>query len=152
MSKMTPDNTFCGFLKKVDGEYFIEDCGKPGRIRHEEIDKATGKIFATKFKKVGFEKTSEFKYDILGQTHQVITVGELYKSSTNAKYDKRLFCKYLEDGKQGTLVVTGQPTPRNDTGKMGDGKGFEFIFFEGKGDIELSEKVFEDFLSAYFNQ
>jgi len=48
-------------------------------------------------------------------------------------------------------VVTGQPTPRNDTGKMGDGKGFEFIFFEGKGDIELSEKVFEDFLSAYFN-
>ena len=53
--------TQCGWLKIVDNEYFIEDCGLPQRISHREIDKATGKIFAEKFEKNGFKKTSEYK-------------------------------------------------------------------------------------------
>jgi len=151
MTQMQKD-VYCGWLKKIDGEYFIEDCGIAHRIRHEEIDKATGKNFASNFKQVGFEKTSKYKYDILGQTHQSITVGESYKSTTNAKYDKRLFCRYDKDGKKGTLVLTGQPTPRKDTGKMGDGKGFEFVFFESKKDLKLSKEKYENFLFAYFDK
>jgi len=144
--------THAGWLKRVEGEYFIEDCGLPQRISHREIDKATGKRFAEKFERDGFEKTSEFKYNILGQTHQKIKVGEVYGSKTNAKYDKRKFCKYDENGKEATLVVTGQPTKRQNTGKMGDGKGYEFIFLEPKeDDLKVSKEIYENFLFAYFD-
>jgi len=143
--------THCGWLKRVEGEYFIEDCGLPQRISHREIDKATGKRFAENFEHDGFEKTSEYKYNILGQTHQKIKVGEVYSSKTNAKYDKRKFCKYDKNGKEATLVVTGQPTKRQNTGKMGDGKGYEFIFLDPKEDLKVSKKVYENFLFAYFD-
>jgi len=152
MQEMHKD-VYCGWLTRTeDGHYQITDCGIPGRISHEEIDKATGKNFASKFKQTGFEKTSKFKYDILGQTHQVITVGELYRSKANPKYDKRLFCKFKQSGREGTLVVTGQPTPRKNTGRMGDGKGFEFVFFEPKETIPLKEETWKNFLFAYFDE
>jgi len=144
--------TQCGWLKIVDNEYLIEDCGMPQRISHREINKATDKKFAEKFERNGFEKTSEYKYDILGQTHQIVKVGEPYKSTTNAKYDKRLFCRYDKNGKNGTLVVTGQPTVRKNTGKMGDGKGYEFIFLDSTKELKVSEKNMKDFLFAYFDK
>jgi len=145
-------NIFCGWLVQKEEEYLIEDCGEVGRIRHEEIDRAFKIDFASNFKKVGFEKTSQYKYDILGTTHQTITVGDSYKSTTNAKYDKRLFHRYEKEGEKATLVVTGQPTPRGDTGKMGDGKGFEFLFFETKKEIKLPQKTMDNFLFAYFDK
>jgi len=141
----------CGWLKKSNDGFIIEDCGVAGRIRHEEIDKALKIDFASKFKKDGFEKTSEYKYNILGDINQSITVGDMYKSTTNAKYDKREFYKYKKDGQRAILVVTGQPTPRKDTGKMGDGKGFEFLFFESKRELKVDTKVFENFKFAYFD-
>ena len=144
--------TQCGWLKIVNGQYFIEDCGLPQRISHKEIDKATNKKFAEKFEKNGFEKTSEFKYNILGQTHQRVKVGEVYGSKTNAKYDKRRFCKYDQNGKEATLVVTGQPTKRQNTGKMGDGKGYEFIFLDATRELQITQKVMKDFLFAYFDK
>lgn len=151
--------TSCGWLSKKDGKYIIEDCGEAGRIRHEEIDKAFPGIgFAQKFKVRAFnaqdntQKTSEYKYEILGNTHQSIEVGELYKSKTNAKYDERQFCNYQSGGRKGTLVVTGQPTPRKDTGKMGDGKGYEFVFFSVKKELKVSEEVMNNFLFAYFDE
>ena len=143
--------TRAGWLKVVDGKYFIEDCGLPQRISHREIDKATGVNFANNFENNGFEKTSEFKYNILGKPYQKIKVGEVYTSKTNAKYDKRKFCKYNSNGKEATLVVTGQPTKRQNTGKMGDGKGYEFIFLDPTEDLTVSQEIFENFLFAYFD-
>jgi len=143
--------TRAGWLKMVDGKYFIEDCGLPQRISHREIDKATGVNFANNFENNGFEKTSEFKYNILGKPYQKIKVGEVYTSKTNAKYDKRKFCKYNSNGKEATLVVTGQPTKRQNTGKMGDGKGYEFIFLDPIEDLTVSQEIFENFLFAYFD-
>ena len=142
----------CGWLKKDGGRYLIEDCDTPLRIHHKQIDYAYNIDFASHFRKVGFEKTSEYKYNLIGGSPRTITVSEPYKSETNPKYDKRLFCKYEAKGKKGTLVLTGQPTPRQDSGKMGDGKGFEFVFFESKGDLEVQSKVFENFKSAYFDR
>ncbi|SFZ98434.1 DUF324 domain-containing protein [hydrothermal vent metagenome] len=151
--------TSCGWLSKKDGVYVLEDCGEAGRIRHEEIDKAFPGIgFSKKFKAGSFnaqdskQKTSEYKYNILGQTHQSIEVGELYKSATNAKYDERKFCKYQAGGNKGTLVLTGQPTPRKDTGKMGDGKGYEFVFFPMQKELKISKEVMDNFLFAYFDK
>jgi CRISPR-associated protein (TIGR03986 family) len=143
---------FCGWLQKKQDGYVIEDCGTPARIRHEEIDKAFQIDFASKFKKEGFLKTSEYKYQLLDGTNKKIKVGERYKSATNPKYDKRLFCKYDPQGEEGTLVVTGQPTPRKDTGKKGDGKGFEFVFFQAKKELTVKKEVMENFLFAYFDK
>ena len=153
------EEVLAGWFYEKDGEYFIDNCGVPGRIRHEEIDKALpGKAFASKFKADKFKtsdtnkKTAKYKYEILGGPYQKIKVGELYKSAANPKYDKRLFCKYSANGREGTLVLTGQPTPRKDTGKMGDGKGFEFVFFDVKDTLEVKKEVVEKFLFAYFDK
>ena len=151
MSKMKPENTFCGWLKKTGNGYVIEDCGIPLRIHHKQIDYAYSIDFASKFHKTGFEKTSEYKYGLIGGSPRKITVSKPYKSATNPKYDKRLFCKYEKNGDEGVLVLTGQPTVRKDTGKMGDGKGFEFVFLEPKDLLKVDKKVFENFKFAYFD-
>jgi len=153
MSEMK-ENVLCGWLYKDGDDYRVEDCGEPYRISHQEIDKALNIEFSSKFTRSGFEKTSEYKYNIVGGTHQKVKVGEPYKSKTNAKYDKRLFCKYDSLGKTGTLVLTGQPTVRKNTGKMGDGKGFEFVFIDKKNpkSMVVDKTVFENFLFAYFDK
>ena len=149
--------TQCGWLKKTDNGYVIEDCGEPGRISHKEIDKAFDIKFAKYFEAPLFneqdktQKTAEYKYEKLKLLKPKIKVGDAYISTTNPKYDKRKFHKYNENGKEGILVLTGQPTPRKNTGKMGDGKGFEFIFFESKKELQVDKKVFEDFKFAYFD-
>jgi len=153
MQQMQKDK-FCGWLKKDGENYIVEDCGEPSRIHHKQIDIAYNIDFASKFQKVGFEKTSEYKYNLIGGAPRKINVSDNYKSVKNPKYDKRLFCKYEKNGKEGILVLTGQPTARQDNGKMGDGKGFEFIFFnkDKKEEIILDKKIFNDFLFAYFDQ
>jgi len=141
----------CGWLRKTEDGYVIDNCGIAGRIKHEEIDKAFGIDFASHFQKDGFEKTSQFKYDIVGGTHKSITVSGPFYSQTNPKYDKREFYQFDPNGKRGTLVLTGQPTPRKNTGKMGDGKGFEFVFFDVKETLEVPKDVMEKFKFAYFD-
>lgn len=151
--------TFGGWLKKIDNVYIIEDCGEVGRIRHEEIDKALNISFAKYFKNNTFNaqnqkhKSSEYKYNFIGNEFKTITLSASFKSKTNAKYDNRVFYNFDKNGSnKATLVLTGQPTPRKDTGKMGDGKGYEFLFFTSKGDIEVKKEVFENFKFAYFDK
>jgi CRISPR-associated protein (TIGR03986 family) len=153
MSEMK-EGVLCGWLSKDGDGYSIEDCGEPYRISHREIDKALNINFSSKFTSNGFEKTSEYKYNLVGGSHKEVRVGEPYKSKTNAKYDKRLFCKYDSAGEKGTLVLTGQPTARKNTGKIGDGKGFEFVFMEKEQPKKLAvaKDVFEKFLFAYFDK
>jgi len=152
MSKMTPDNTYCGFLKKVDGKYYIEDCGKPGRIKHEEIDKIYNMNFASKFKHGVFgnkakDKTAKVKYEMI-KSENFEHNFSYFKKDVN-----REIYKYHPNGKQkGTLVLTGQPSARNEPqGRKPSGKVYEFIFFESKGDITLSEGTLENFKFAYFD-
>ncbi len=149
--------TQCGWLKKIDNGYVIEDCGIPGRIHHKQIDYAFDTKFSQYFEPKKFnpkdqkQKSAEYKYKKLGKLLPVITVGDKYRSEKNPKYDKREFYKYKKDGTKATLVLTGQPTPRKNSGKMGDGKGFEFLFFEKRGEIAVSKEVFENFQFAYFD-
>jgi len=149
--KEMKDGVKAGWLFKENGKYFIEDCGEPLRISHKEIDKALQVTFSRHFESDGFEKTSEYKYEIIGGPYKKIRVGKSYISKSNPKYDKRKFCKFDPKGKEGTLVLTGQPTKRKNTGKMGDGKGFEFVFMDPVNVLEVNEEVFEDFKLAYFD-
>ena len=48
--------TQCGWLKIVDNEYLIEDCGMPQRISHREINKATDKNLQRSLKKMVLKK------------------------------------------------------------------------------------------------
>jgi len=151
--------TRCGWLKKVNGKYIIEDCGTPGRIQHNQIDYALNLEFAKYFQRPFFDetnqeqKTSKYKYNLVNNQIHKIKVGEKYFSQTNPKYDKREFYKYNKNGKQEAyLILTGQPTSRQNNGKQGNGKGFEFLFFDPKCDIEVSKEVFENFKFAYFDE
>jgi CRISPR-associated protein (TIGR03986 family) len=147
-----------GWLVKKENKLYIEDCGTPARIHHKQIDYAFGVDFASHFNSQKFDpqdknqKTAEHKYNLVGGCYKKIHVSDTYKSKTNAKYDTREFCTYQADGKEGTLVLTGQPTERQDSGKMGDGKGFEFVFFDSKKEIAVPDNVWENFLFAYFDK
>jgi CRISPR-associated protein (TIGR03986 family) len=156
MSKMTPDNTFCGWLKKSeDGKsYLIEDCGKVGRIKHEEIDKIYHMNFASKFKHGTFgnkakDKTAKVKYEIIGEDKSFEHNFSYFKKDVN-----REIYLYHEHGKsKGTLVLTGQPSARNEPqGRKPSGKVYEFIFFEKKDELKVSEKTVENFFFAYFDK
>jgi len=150
--------TFGGWLRKVDGQYIIEDCGEVGRISHEEIDKALNIEFAKHFKDDVFDsknkehKSSKYKYDLIGHELKTITLSEPFRSKNNAKIDKRVFYNYDKNGKkQATLVLTGQPSPRKVRQKKSEGKGYEFLFFDAKGELTVSKEVMDNFKFAYFD-
>ncbi|MDK9694142.1 MAG: RAMP superfamily CRISPR-associated protein, partial [Sulfurimonas sp.] len=98
--------TFGGWLKKVDADYIIEDCGEVGRIKHEQIDKALDVEFAKFFKGGVFDaknqkhKSSEYKYNLIENKDKNITLSEPFKSKTNAKYDNRIFYNYDKNSKK----------------------------------------------------
>jgi len=152
MSKMTPENTFCGFLKKTEDGYAIEDCGKPGRIKHAEIGKIFNMDFASKFRDGEFsnkakDKTAKAKYDMI-KSNEFEHGFEYVKKDVNRK-----IYRYEENAdKKGILVLTGQPSARKEPpGQKPSGKVYEFVFFKSRGDIRISKETYENFLFAYFN-
>jgi len=150
MSKMKPQNIFCGWLLKDGENYKIEDCGKPGRIKHEEIDKIFKIDFASKFKekKGGFRnesiyKTAQYKYELLE--------GNNLTQKFNNGHTKQLKIVYEAGSlKEGTIVLTGQASARKDRGKF-DAKVYEFIFFKPQRTLPIKKRVFENFKFAYFD-
>ncbi len=153
MSKMTPENTFCGWLKKDGDGYIIEDCGKAGRIKHEEIDKIYHMNFASKFKHGTFgnkakDKTAKYKYELIKDDNFTHNFSYLKKDVNREIYT------YHEHGKsRGTLVLTGQPSARNEPqGRKPSGKIYEFIFFEPKDELKVSKIAMDNFLFAYFDK
>jgi len=162
MSQMTPDNIFCGWLKKTDDGYIIEDCGKPGRIKHEEIDKIVNVNFAKNFKEYQFKndlknksknptnefiKTAKYKYGLLKGKNLVENFKQL---PANNKVDKREIYVQDSSGKIGKIVLTGQASGRKDKGKL-DAKIYEFIFFKKISTLDIETKVFKKFKFAYFD-
>ncbi len=152
MSKMTPEKTFCGWLKKTEDGYAIEDCGKPGRIKHSEIDKIYNMNFASKFRHGNFgnrakDKTAKVKYEMI-KSDNFEHGFEYVKKDVN----REIYRYSKNSNKKGTLVLTGQPSARKEPrGQKPSGKVYEFIFFESRGDIKLSDEVMEKFLFAYFD-
>ena len=153
MSKMTPDKTFCGWLKKTDDGYAIEDCGTVGRIKHSEIDKIYNMDFASKFKQGKFgnkakDKTAQVKYEMI-KSNEFEHGFEYVKKDVN----REIYRYNKNSNKRGTLVLTGQPSARKEPqGQKPSGKVYEFVFFESRGDIKLSAKVIQNFHFAYFDE
>ncbi|MCZ6158090.1 TIGR03986 family CRISPR-associated RAMP protein [Campylobacter ureolyticus] len=150
--------TYCGWLYKKDGDFFIQDCGIPGRISQKEIDKIYNMEFSKEFRDGYFEnknknkelKTAKYKYE------DSLLKGKNLENKF--RYLKKSYSRdiYIQDnsGKAGTIVFTGQPGARKEAkdGKKASGKIYEFIFFdEIKQEFLVSQKMMEDFKFAYFD-
>ncbi|MCZ6104022.1 RAMP superfamily CRISPR-associated protein [Campylobacter ureolyticus] len=145
----------CGWLYKKDNDFFIQDCGIPGRISQKEIDKIYNTEFSKKFRVGSFNnekkelKTAKYKYSLLKGKDLENKFSYLKKS-----YSRDIY-KQDNNGKDGTIVVTGQSSARKEAknGKKASGKIYEFIFFEKTGkEILVSQKMMEDFKFAYFDK
>ena len=82
--------TYCGWLYKKDDDFFIQDCGIPGRINQKEIDKIYNMEFSKIFRDGEFDeqdkekKVAKYKYSLLKG-----------KSLENKFTKKEQFKKYL---------------------------------------------------------
>jgi len=162
MSNMKIENLYCGWLQKDGDKYILEDCGKPGRIRQEEIGQALNVKFAENFREKQFKedlknksknptsefiKTAKYKYELLKNKKLTFKFKSL---PANNKIDKREIYKIDNKGKDGTIVLTGQASGRKNRGKF-DAKIYEFIFFKPISRLEVDETVFKKFKFAYFD-
>lgn len=120
----------CGWLYKKGGEYFIDKCGKPGRISHKNLDVLCpdqkiaayyknadnvkndwDKSARSKNEKFSFSRTNTFSLD--------------YEDVGRKVY------KIDGAGDSGTIVMTGQSSVRKEPeGAKASGKHLEFIFWE----------------------
>lgn len=150
--KQMGEPTYCGWLYKKDGDFFIQDCGIPGRISQKEIDKIYNIEFSKIFRAGEFDeqdkekKAAKYKYSLLK--------GKNLENKFTKKNSSRNI--YIQDnsGEVGTIVFTGQPSARKETkdGRKASGKIYEFIFFDDiKQEILISQKMMEDFKFAYFD-
>ena len=168
------DPVQCGWLSKEGHRYFIESCGKPGRISHQAIRDHTGIDFVKEFhcksetddlRIAANKKSAKYKYSKFGPYDKAKFVKDDYcfvKSKEepptpgkNMPEDRYQFAPQSQPdlGTPGRLVFTGQPMPRNEYRDPASGKYLEFIFFKSNLGIklEVSEEVMEDFKFAYFD-
>jgi len=156
------DKIHAGWLyKDLNGEYKIESCGIPGRVKHDEIDNYFGINFKNKFQRGNFNeqnnshKTAEYKYKIF---HNLLREnGKAIKNNYRFKFKKddkgRKIYSFSQAGDEGTLVFSGQPSARNERRRRPTGKVYEFIFFKKKNPeiLNISKEMFEDFKFIYFD-
>lgn len=161
----------CGWLtKNANGEYVIEDCGKPLRISLEEIDNALGSKLYKDAKdldcknldknKENERKSATYKYASLNLLDKIqlsanVTDKELeYKAMLPEElymnfifdaeeYGKQIY-KVSHDGDTlGTIVLTGQPDKK---------KHYEFIFQDNViRKYTVNEDVIRDFRTIHKN-
>ncbi len=147
MSQMKTNNTFCGWLKKDDTKFVIEDCGIPGRIRLDKVEPTLYSQFYDIYdEKKENNKTAEYKYDLISSKNIILPTAFTHKKNDNGRD-----IYIIGDEKEGTLVFTGQPSARKE-GVEPSGKIYEFIFFGSKGDIILKDKIYKNFKFAYFDK
>lgn len=156
-SDIYPKETFskdilCGWLQKIEGEYFLTNCGKPARISHKVIDEKFNIEMSVFFRtqenlRDTSTKAAKFKYDTF---KTIIRKG---KFSINDDKTGRLIAKFDDTGEDGVIVFTGQPGVRNEpTGQKSSGKHLEFVFLNTSNEpIKVPNTVIQTFFFAYFD-
>jgi CRISPR-associated protein (TIGR03986 family) len=146
--------SLCGWLFKINEEYYVEDCGKPGRISHKTLDT----LCSQNAKISEYYKKAE---SITPKTKSAKSKYELFpfkKYGYKFKLDftdvNRPIYKIDEEGEAaGTIVFSGQASVRKEPiDEKASGKHLEFIFFDSNNEpILLSYKVLQNFFFAYFD-
>ena len=143
----------CGWLKKENGEYLLQDCGEPGRISHEKIDAEfkTGMsaFFQNQANVRPNAKSAKFKCDKFPTVKGV-------KSFTGTKVVLRYICDFAAGGagEKGEIVMTGQPGHRffNERRNVWEGKHLEFVFFQTGNSFEtVKDTIIQNFFFAYYD-
>lgn len=138
----------CGWLKSKEGKYVVEDCGRPLRIEHKEIDRFLGEdVFQRAFGGQGklhdSQKTAQYKYSLLPSKD---LRGVSFRVDKDRSDGSQNVCCSRNGDIIGTIVLTGQPS------KWGTrGKHYEFVFRDDQnsGVYEFSEDEFKEIKFIY---
>ncbi len=161
----------CGWLRKKSNseDYEIEDCGKPLRIHHTDLDAYFGKKvmeenFSTKgnplFNKSkstkeedNSQKTMAYKYGVIRKAGLEGMLENFHYAPREATETKGFancvsYCESSEN--VGTIVMTGQSASWNNNLEDNDAKIHEFVFPNVKnGSLDFSKEELEHFKFIY---
>lgn len=162
-------NVHCGWLYKrlaEDGseEYFINDCGIPGRIAPEVIDNHYGTALAMFGQNLALnrqyadnddEEKSRSAYNKyenilkISLENQDIEERLFGTFSTVKDNNNRVIANFSQTGQKGCIVVTGQPSRRDTRNRTG--KYYEFVFFESNTNEKVESQIIDDFITIHKN-
>lgn len=157
---------------KNEDKYTIHDCGTPKRVHHDCIGKCYPQPnpqnnFDVFFSvngdfdpKKDAQKTAEFKYKHLNATSLVVQTEEHPDKDDPRKHKilkvltkAEIKANELDPSPDvGTLVLTGQSSPRDPRRPQRPGKSWEFVFTKKYGEnaeMVVDPEVVEDFKVAY---
>ncbi len=144
---------FCGWLYKRDGEFLLDDCGKPGRISHKNLDVLCP----------AHNRISAFYQNAANITSATKSAEAKYIAFPFAKtghkfvkdYDDmdRVVYKIDSSGKDGTIVMSGQPGVRREPDRArSTGKHLEFVFFNSDNtEVKVEDEAIKNFFFAYYD-
>ncbi|PZX48286.1 TIGR03986 family type III CRISPR-associated RAMP protein [Algoriphagus chordae] len=147
--------SLCGWLRLVNGSYYLRSCGRPGRIKHMDLDKISGpRKISAHYQNRGNvskpkQKTAKDKYDNFTFNKE----GHRFRQEDEEDgIGRRKFVIDSAGVNTGTIVFSGQPGNRTEPNK---GKQYEFIFFEkDTAEVELGTKedsIITNFYHAYYD-
>lgn len=164
-AKIKTDNVHCGWLKLINDQYYLDDCGLPWRISVEAIDYQLGTSLDGFVKnsenfKSDDNRTAQKKYELVGSSKLTHNFSPDEDTRKALSVGNRLFVKFDKEGEEGIIVFTGQPGERKigkkktNSGKDSwKGKSFEFVFpckIE-RCNILLDESLVDAFVSVHKN-
>lgn len=164
-------NVHCGWLYKrlaEDGsvEYLINDCGTPGRIAPEVIDKH----YSTALAAFGQNLALNRQYADNDDEEKLRSAYNKYENILNISLESqdiekrlsgtfstvpdnynRIIADFSSNGKNGCIVVTGQPSKRDPESRRG--KYYEFVFFESNTNEneKVESQIIDDFITIHKN-
>lgn len=164
-------NVHCGWLHKrlaEDGseEYFINDCGTPGRIAPEVIDE----YYSTALAAFGQNLALNRQYADNDDEEKLRSAYNKYENILNICLENqdiekrlsgtfstvpdnynRIIADFSSNGKKGCIVVTGQPSKRDPESRRG--KYYEFVFFESNTNEneKVESQIIDDFITIHKN-
>ena len=161
----------CGWLRRKSNQegYEIEDCGKPRRIHHTDMDAYFGKKvmeenFSTKgnplFNKSkstkeedNSQKTMAYKYGVIrkvGLEDMLENFHYAEREATDTKGFANCVAHCKDSGKVGTIVMTGQSASWDNNLDNNSAKIHEFVFPNVKnGLLDFSKEDLEHFKFIY---
>jgi CRISPR-associated protein (TIGR03986 family) len=156
-SQFLPQNIYCGWLERRGKSYWLTDCDKPGRISHKEIDE---KFKTTDFDGYFKERTGSFNprkdSEKAAMRKYKMAAGKdltgIFEISHTDNAKRKIVGPGGLKGEQGTIVFTGQASPRKYYAEDKRWQHrYEFVFFDkGRKAVEVPEKVIRDFFFAYY--
>ena len=129
-NKVKLTNVKCGWLRLEKGQYLLDNCGTPWRISPQRIDEHYHKDLYSFIRtednfREDENRTAKKKYEMFQGCNlrgSFASDPEFMEGNFNAA--GRKIVTFNDNGKDGTIVFTGQPGAR----RRSAGKFFEFVF------------------------